>query len=721
MAKFMIAHLQDGTFNGQQMLDAKTAQLMHTRQWAPVDSLGGMALGFYQEPGNGHRVIGHAGDTNNFHSDLHLYLDDHVGVFVSFNSAGAAGAAHGIRSMILKGFTDRYIAPPPAQEPTWKDAKADGKTLAGRYIMSRRSDSGWLRLASYLLGQATVTSDKDGVVTISAFKSLAGKPKHWREVGPFQYREVGGDSRMGVRMKDGKVDLIMADDLPPVMGLQPISPVMSATWNQPLFYASLGVLAIAALSWPLAAWIRRRYGHKFQLTGRAATLYRLTRLVAVIDMASVGLWLWFLTYAEGSIDGASSASDGSSEGSSWSASSAAWARWWRWPTLARCWRDSARGWWAKLSSVADRDGGAGLRLVPVQPGPDHPAAGLLMRLSIVATLAALALAGAAQAAPAMPQLPASAKPADIDRLVERVQKTFAVPGMSVAIVKDGEVVFAKGYGVRANGKPEPVDADTLFGIGSNTKAFTTAALSMLVDQGKLHWDDKVIDLVPGFRLYDPYVTRELTVRDILTHRSGLGLGSGDLMLFPASDFTRAEIIHNLRYFAPASSFRSKYAYDNLLYILAGDLVPTLTGVSWEDFVQTKILDRLPGPAARPHREHGSRVCSTSPCRTCWWTANSSRRRRTAAPPTTPPAPSNAAPMAWRPGPSCSWTTASSLDGSARCSDSAAQHKEMWTPQTIVTGLPDTGAATKTRSSEITAWAGSSRTTTATSGSPTPAA
>ncbi len=351
MARFMIAHLQDGTFNGQQILDAKTAQLMHSPQFRPVASLGAMDLGFYQEPGNGHRVIGHAGDTENFHSDLHLYLDDHVGVFVSFNSAGAQGAAHGIRSMILKGFTDRYIAPPPPQEPTWQDAKADGQKLVGRYIMSRRSDSGWLRLASYLLGQATITADKDGVVTISAFKGPNGKPKHWREIGPFAYREVGGDSRMGVRLQDGKPDLIMADDLPPVMGLMPISPVMSASWNQPLFYGTLLVLAVAALGWPLAAIIRRRYGAAFALTGRSATLYRLTRLVAVIDMVSVGLWFWFLNYAESSLTGASSASDGLLRGIQLVSLVGCVGALVALANVGQVFRDGSRSWFAKLSSV----------------------------------------------------------------------------------------------------------------------------------------------------------------------------------------------------------------------------------------------------------------------------------------------------------------------------------------------------------------------------------
>jgi CubicO group peptidase (beta-lactamase class C family) len=351
MARFMIAHLQDGTFNGQQILDAKTAQLMHSPQFRPVASLGAMDLGFYQEPGNGHRVIGHAGDTENFHSDLHLYLDDHVGLFLSFNSAGAQGSAHGVRSMIFKGFTDRYIAAPLPQEPTWKDAKADGQALTGRYIMSRRSDSGWLRLASYAMGQASVSADKDGVVTISAFKGPNGKPKHWREVGPFAYREVGGDSRMGVALQDGKPFLIMTDDLPPVMGLMPVAPVMSAGWNHPLMYATLFILTVAAFGWPLAAFIRWRYRNKFALSGRPAMLYRLTRLVAVIDLASVGLWFWYMTYAESSLTGASSASDGLIRGLQLVGLIGCAGSLIALANAGQVLVDGSRSWFAKLSSV----------------------------------------------------------------------------------------------------------------------------------------------------------------------------------------------------------------------------------------------------------------------------------------------------------------------------------------------------------------------------------
>jgi CubicO group peptidase (beta-lactamase class C family) len=177
----------------------------------------------------------------------------------------------------------------------------------------------------------------------------------------------------------------------------------------------------------------------------------------------------------------------------------------------------------------------------------------------------------------------------IDEVVERARRTFEVPGIAVAVVKDGKVVLAKGYGVRKLGETAPVTADSLFRIASNTKAFTTAALAILVDEGKLHWDDRVIDHLPEFQMYDPYVTREMTVRDLLTHRSGLGLGAGDLMFWPATDFTREEIVRRIRFLKPATSFRSRYAYDNLLYLVAGQIVGHVTGKSWDDFVRERIF------------------------------------------------------------------------------------------------------------------------------------
>jgi CubicO group peptidase (beta-lactamase class C family) len=181
----------------------------------------------------------------------------------------------------------------------------------------------------------------------------------------------------------------------------------------------------------------------------------------------------------------------------------------------------------------------------------------------------------------------------IDSLVNLTLKTFDVPGISVAVVKDGKVVHSKGYGLRSLKNNLPTDENTLFGIASNSKAFTASALAILVDEGKLKWDDKVREYIPEFKLYSPFVTEEFTIKDLLTHRSGLGLGAGDLMMFPdSSDFTRKDIIYNLRYLKPVSGFRTQYDYDNNLYIVAGEVIQRITGISWEDFIDQRILKPL---------------------------------------------------------------------------------------------------------------------------------
>jgi CubicO group peptidase (beta-lactamase class C family) len=209
----------------------------------------------------------------------------------------------------------------------------------------------------------------------------------------------------------------------------------------------------------------------------------------------------------------------------------------------------------------------------------------------------LATLGLLLAGPALAQTaPPVSTPLDVaavDAAVARTLKELNVPGIAVAVVKDGQVVLAKGYGVRSLATKEPVDANTLFGIASNSKAFTAAALGLLVDEGKLRWDDKVIDYIPEFRMSDPYVTAEFTVRDLLTHRSGLGLGAGDLMFFPdSSDFTVKDVIHNLRYFKSTSSFRSQFDYDNNLYLVAGEVVKRISGQSWAEFVEARLLKPL---------------------------------------------------------------------------------------------------------------------------------
>jgi CubicO group peptidase (beta-lactamase class C family) len=191
-------------------------------------------------------------------------------------------------------------------------------------------------------------------------------------------------------------------------------------------------------------------------------------------------------------------------------------------------------------------------------------------------------------APAAGQAP----PVELDTWVERARREFDVPGIAVAIVKDGRLVVAKGYGVRTLGKPDPIDGDTVFGIASNTKAFTTAALSILADEGKLSWDDPVTKHLPWFAMADPYVSREITVRDLVTHRAGLGLGGGDLLWWPPTDLTREEIARGARGVPPASSFRSRYAYNNVLFVAAGLVVDAASGRTWDDVIRTRILEPL---------------------------------------------------------------------------------------------------------------------------------
>lgn len=196
-------------------------------------------------------------------------------------------------------------------------------------------------------------------------------------------------------------------------------------------------------------------------------------------------------------------------------------------------------------------------------------------------VALLAVTGAAVAAP----------PADLDAYVARAMSAFEAPGMAIAIVEDGRTTLAKGYGIRKMGEATPVDEHSLFPMASNTKQFTATALAMLVDEGKLSWDDKVVSRLPGFQMYDAYVTGEMTVTDLLTHRSGLGLGEGDLMLVN-TDFTGKEIVEHLRYLKPARGFRAGYAYDNVLYIAAGQLVEAVAHQRWEDFIRGRIFAPL---------------------------------------------------------------------------------------------------------------------------------
>ena len=189
----------------------------------------------------------------------------------------------------------------------------------------------------------------------------------------------------------------------------------------------------------------------------------------------------------------------------------------------------------------------------------------------------------------LPGVASAAPPATLDADIESMLAANATPGLAIAIVEDGKTVFSKGYGTRRAGTTERPDGKTLFEIGSTSKAFTAAALAILVDEGKLKWDDRVVDHMPEFQMYDPWVTREYRVKDLLVHRSGLGLGAGDLTFVPRTTHTRAEIMGALRWLKPETSFRTTFSYSNLNYVAAGQLIEKVSGQRWEDFVTARIL------------------------------------------------------------------------------------------------------------------------------------
>lgn len=207
---------------------------------------------------------------------------------------------------------------------------------------------------------------------------------------------------------------------------------------------------------------------------------------------------------------------------------------------------------------------------------------------------------------------------EIDDYANMAMTTWQGPGMAIAVVKDDKVVMQKGYGVRKLGEPDVVDAETRFAIASNSKAFTTASLAILVDEKKLNWDDKVSKYLPEFQLYDPWVTSELTVRDLVTHRVGLDTFSGDLLWYDTT-YTADEMLRRVRYLKPVSSFRTRYGYQNLMYIAAGKVIEKVSGMAWADFIKTRILTPLgmnrttlsvrdlKDNYATPHNESGGKL------------------------------------------------------------------------------------------------------------------
>ncbi|WP_372012999.1 serine hydrolase [Pseudoxanthomonas sp. 10H] len=223
---------------------------------------------------------------------------------------------------------------------------------------------------------------------------------------------------------------------------------------------------------------------------------------------------------------------------------------------------------------------------------DRTTLSLLLSFCLLVPLAAaadgVASPGPAVAATAEGRL----DPAALDAWVEQVRERFEVPGIAVAVVKDGRVVLERGWGLRETGRPDPVDEHTLFAIASNTKAFTAASLAMLAEDGKLSLDDRVLDHLPDFRMSDPYVTANMRVRDLLTHRSGLGLGAGDLLFWPGSGYSNEEVVRRLKDVPLKTGFRERYAYDNILYAVATRLIEQVSGQTYAQFLQQRFFTPL---------------------------------------------------------------------------------------------------------------------------------
>lgn len=291
MAKFMIAQLQDGRYGDVRILEPATARLMHSPQYSPAPGMPGFDLGFYQEDRNGLRIIGHAGDTVAFHSDLHLLLDENTGLFLSFNSAGNpdAGGTLTLRRAIFHAFLDRYFPqPPPASPPPPASAKADAAAVSGWYQSTRRNDSA-MRLLN-LLSQFHVAAAADGTLTVSPMLvDSAGLPLHWREVAPLRYREVNGRDRLRfVAGPDGRIRYWTTTYIPAVMLFQRVATGRGQGTVLPLAALSLLGLVLALAISALGGWLRRHYHITLTLPAglrRTRLCSRLGALALLLDLA----------------------------------------------------------------------------------------------------------------------------------------------------------------------------------------------------------------------------------------------------------------------------------------------------------------------------------------------------------------------------------------------------------------------------------------------------
>jgi CubicO group peptidase (beta-lactamase class C family) len=292
MAKFMIAHLQNGEYGGQRILEPATAQLMHDSAFTTVSpALNRMALGFIQSNRNGHRIIGHDGDTRLFHSSLLLFLDDDVGLFVSLNSAGSASNTFAIRSGLFAAFADRYFpAPARGAEKPQPDARTHAELMVGPYEGSRREETTFASFVTFL-SQATLSADASGRL-MTPFKKANGEQKAFEEITPFVWREVGGEDLLAAKIEDGRV-MMWGESDDPTGAYTPAPAWRHASWLSPLLLLSAAALLTTALAWPIAALVRRHYGTTLP-EGVSARAYLLSHIATASQAMVIVAWLVIL-------------------------------------------------------------------------------------------------------------------------------------------------------------------------------------------------------------------------------------------------------------------------------------------------------------------------------------------------------------------------------------------------------------------------------------------
>jgi hypothetical protein len=289
MARFMIAHLHAEEGGAPALLQPQTARLMYNSLFQATPPVNGMALGFFEGNRNGQRILEHGGDTQVFHSQLSLFMDQDVGVFASFNSTGREGAVGGIRTALFEQFTDRYFPAPVPDEPTAATAVEHSRLVAGRYQTSRRAETTFFSTVG-MLGQFTVSANADGTLVVPALRGLNGQPKVWREVAPFVWREIGGKERLAAKIDNGRVRFLGHDASSGIQVFMPVPAGKSSGWIIPVVLMSAASLLLTVIVWPVAALIRRRHGVAFELPRQQSLARRLLGATAIVNLVFLLGW-----------------------------------------------------------------------------------------------------------------------------------------------------------------------------------------------------------------------------------------------------------------------------------------------------------------------------------------------------------------------------------------------------------------------------------------------